>query len=144
MQRNDLLKEKLARKTIKVLVAKLGLDGHDRGAKIIARGLRDSGFEVIYTGIRQTPEQVVQAAIQEDVDVIGISILSGAHNVLIPKVLELLKEHGAEDIPVIVGGIIPTDDAKRLLELGVKKVFIPGTPMKEIVKIIEDVVSGKL
>ncbi len=139
MQRNDLLREKLTRKTIKVLVAKLGLDGHDRGAKIIARGLRDAGFEVIYTGIRQTPEQVVQAAIQEDVDVIGISILSGAHMALIPKVLELLKENGAEDIPVVVGGIIPTDDAKKLVEMGVKKVFIPGTPMKEIVKIIEEV-----
>lgn len=117
MQREKILKEKLSDKKIKVLVAKLGLDGHDRGAKTIVRALRDAGMEVIYTGIRQTPEQVVEAAIQEDVDAIGISILSGAHMALIPKVMELLRDKGAADIIVTVGGIIPTDDIIKLKEL---------------------------
>ena len=143
MQREEILKEKLSEKKIKVLVAKLGLDGHDRGAKIIARALRDAGMEVIYTGIRQTPEQVVEAAIQEDVDAIGISILSGAHMALVPKVLELLKAKGAEDILVTVGGIIPTDDIHKLKKLGVAEVFIPGTPLKEIINFIKTHVSKK-
>jgi len=143
MAKTDILFERLAKRKIKVLIAKLGLDGHDRGAKVLARSLRDAGFEVIYTGIRQTPEQVVEAAIQEDVDVIGISILSGAHMALIPKVLEMLKEKGAGDIPVLAGGIIPTEDAKKLIELGVKRVFIPGTPLKEIVETINRVVEER-
>jgi methylmalonyl-CoA mutase C-terminal domain/subunit len=138
MQREEILREKLGKKRIKILVAKLGLDGHDRGAKILARSLRDYGFEVIYTGIRQTPEQVVEAAIQEDVDVVGISILSGAHKVLVPQVIKLLKEKSAEDIMVLVGGIIPTDDIPKLKEAGVSEVFIPGTPIKEIVEYIEN------
>ena len=143
MQKEEILRDKLGKKRIKILVAKLGLDGHDRGAKILARSLRDYGFEVIYTGIRQTPEQVVEAAIQEDVDVIGISILSGAHKVLVPRVIELLKEKGAEDIMVLVGGIIPTDDIPKLKNSGVSEVFIPGTPIKEIVEYIEKKIEAK-
>ena len=143
MQKEKFLKERLEGRKIKVLVAKLGLDGHDRGAKIIARALRDAGMEVVYTGIRQTPEQVVEAAIQEDVDVIGISILSGAHMALVPKVLKLLKEKGADDIVVTVGGIIPTDDIKKLKEMGVAEVFIPGTPLKEIINFIKKAVSER-
>jgi methylmalonyl-CoA mutase C-terminal domain/subunit len=119
---------------IKVLVAKLGLDGHDRGAKVVARALKDSGMEVIYTGIRQTPEQVVETAIQEDVDVIGISILSGAHIHHIDRLIKLLKEKGIEDIPVFVGGTIPIPDIKKLEKMGVKKVFPPGTSLKDIVE----------
>ena len=120
-------------KRFKVLVAKLGLDGHDRGAKVVARALKDAGFEVIYTGIRQTPEQVVEAAIQEDVDVIGVSILSGAHMTLMKRLMELLKDYGADDIPVFLGGTIPIPDIKPLLEMGVRDVFLPGTPLKEII-----------
>ncbi len=121
---------------IKVLVAKLGLDGHDRGAKVVARALRDAGFEVIYTGIRQTPEQVVEAAIQEDVDVIGVSILSGAHMTLMKRLMELLREYGAEDIPVFLGGTIPIPDIEPIKRMGVREVFLPGTSLKEIVEMV--------
>ena len=124
-------------KPIRVLVAKPGLDGHDRGAKMIARALRDAGMEVIYTGLRQTPEQIVAAAIQEDVDVIGMSILSGAHNHLFPKVIGLLKEQNAEDIMVIAGGVIPEDDIPALKEAGVAAIFTPGALTSEIVQFIK-------
>jgi methylmalonyl-CoA mutase C-terminal domain/subunit len=123
-------------KTIRVLIAKPGLDGHDRGAKIIARALRDAGMEVIYTGLRQTPEQIVETAIQEDVDVIGLSVLSGAHNFLFPRVLELLKEKKALDILVIGGGIIPEEDISKLKEAGVAEIFTPGTSTADITKFI--------
>lgn len=125
-------------RTIRVLIAKPGLDGHDRGAKVIARALRDAGMEVIYTGLRQTPEQIVEAAIQEDVDVIGLSILSGAHNVLFPRIMELLKERGAEDILVIGGGVIPHDDIPYLKQCGIAEVFTPGTPISTIVEFIKN------
>ncbi len=121
---------------IRVLVSKPGLDGHDRGAKVIARALRDAGMEVIYTGLRQTPEQIVNAAIQEDVDVIATSILSGAHGTLLPKIAELLKEQGAEDILFIGGGVIPDEDIPELIESGVKAIFTPGTPTSETVEFI--------
>ncbi len=124
-------------KTIRVLIAKPGLDGHDRGAKVIARALRDSGMEVIYTGLRQTPEQIVETAIQEDVQVIGLSILSGAHNFLFPRVMELLREKNAEDILVIGGGVIPEEDIPGLKEAGIKEVFTPGTPTSEIINFIK-------
>jgi methylmalonyl-CoA mutase C-terminal domain/subunit len=124
-------------KKIRVLVAKPGLDGHDRGAKVVARALRDAGMEVIYTGLRQTPEMIVESAVQEDVDVIGLSILSGAHMALFPKVVELLQEEGADDILVIGGGIIPEDDVATLKESGVAEIFGPGTPLSEIVEYIE-------
>ena len=123
---------------IRVLVAKVGLDGHDRGAKVIASFLRDAGMEVIYTGLRQTPEMVVQAALQEDVDVIGISILSGAHNTVFPKILSLLKEKGLSDILLTGGGIIPENDMKKLNEMGVGKLFPPGTETKIIVDYITE------
>ncbi|WP_297437118.1 cobalamin B12-binding domain-containing protein [Thermococcus sp.] len=129
------------RSKVRVLIAKPGLDGHDRGAKVIARALRDAGFEVIYTGIRQTPEQIVESVIQEDVDVLGISILSGAHMVLIPKILRLLEERDLkpnEDVLITAGGIIPPDDAKKLEELGVGRVFGPGSPISEIVEFIDE------
>ncbi|MDW8044760.1 MAG: cobalamin B12-binding domain-containing protein [Nitrososphaerota archaeon] len=125
---------------IRVLIAKPGLNGHDRGAKVVARALRDSGMEVIYLGMRLTPEQIVSAAIQEDVDVIGLSILSGAHDTLVPEVMRLLKERNVEDIKVIVGGIIPTDDVRKLKEMGVAEVFGPGTDTSRIVKFIEEIV----
>ena len=121
---------------IRVLVAKPGLDGHDRGAKVVARAMRDAGFEVIYTGLRQTPEQVAEAAIQEDVDVIGLSILSGAHMRLFPEIMKLLKEKGIDDVLVIAGGIIPEDDIKPLKKMGIKAIFGPGTPTTEIVEFI--------
>jgi methylmalonyl-CoA mutase C-terminal domain/subunit len=121
---------------IRVLVAKPGLDGHDRGAKVIARALRDAGMEVIYTGLRQTPEMIVNASLQEDVDVIGLSILSGAHNAIVPRVTELLKQNNAEDILVLVGGIIPNVDIDPLKKAGVAAVFQPGTPMDDIVQFI--------
>ncbi len=121
---------------IRVLVAKPGLDGHDRGALVIAQALRDEGMEVIYTGLRQTPEQIVYSAIQEDVDVIGLSILSGAHNELVPEVMRLLKENEAEDICVVVGGVIPEEDIPFLESVGVKKVFTPGTPTQEVAQFI--------
>lgn len=118
---------------IRVLIAKPGLDGHDRGAKVVARALRDAGMEVIYTGLRQTPEMVAEAALQEDVDAIGLSILSGAHMALVPRVLELLKENGQEQVTVFVGGIIPDEDIPRLLELGVAGVYGPGTLTEDII-----------
>jgi methylmalonyl-CoA mutase C-terminal domain/subunit len=124
----------------RVVVAKVGLDGHDRGAKIIARALRDAGMEVIYTGLHQTPEQVVETAIQEDADAIGISILSGAHMTLIPRIIELLKENEAEDILVFCGGTIPKDDIRRLKELGVGEIFTPGTPTKKAVEYVRQAV----
>jgi methylmalonyl-CoA mutase C-terminal domain/subunit len=129
-------------RTIRVVVAKVGLDGHDRGAKIIARALRDAGMEVIYTGLHQTPEQVVEAAIQEDVDAIGISILSGAHMTLIPKVMDLLRENEAEDILVFCGGTIPKGDIPKLEETGVGAVFTPGTPTKEAVEYVRQAVPA--
>ena len=128
-------------RTIRVVVAKVGLDGHDRGAKIIARALRDAGMEVIYTGLHQTPEQVVEAAIQEDADAIGISILSGAHMTLIPRIIELLEENEAEDILVFCGGTIPRDDIQRLKELGVGEIFTPGTPTQKAVEYVRQAVS---
>jgi len=117
---------------IKVLIAKPGLDGHDRGAKVLARGLRDEGFEVVYTGLRQTPEMVVTAALQEDVDVVGLSILSGAHMTLLPRICDLLRERGLGDVLVTAGGIIPDDDVPRLREIGVAAVFGPGTTIGEV------------
>ena len=119
-----------------MIVAKPGLDGHDRGAKVVARALRDAGMEVIYTGLRQTPEQVVEAALQEDVDVIGLSILSGAHGYLVPRMMELLRKAGAADVLVTVGGIIPEEDVKALEAAGVRGIFGPGTPTDAIVKFI--------
>lgn len=125
----------MSNRKIRVLIAKPGLDGHDRGARVIARALRDAGMEVIYTGLHQTPEQIVEAAIQEDVDVVGLSILSGAHMTLIPMVTQLLRERGAGDITVIAGGIIPEKDIKTLKEGGwVKEIFTPGTPLDDIVE----------
>jgi methylmalonyl-CoA mutase C-terminal domain/subunit len=118
---------------IRVVVAKPGLDGHDRGAKIVARALRDAGMEVIYTGLHQTPEQIVETAIQEDADAVGISILSGAHMTLVPRILDLLRDQGADDVLVVVGGTIPTDDVAELKERGVAAVFTPGAPTSEIV-----------
>jgi methylmalonyl-CoA mutase C-terminal domain/subunit len=129
-------------RTIRVVVAKVGLDGHDRGAKIIARALRDAGMEVIYTGLHQTPEQVVETAIQEDVDAIGISILSGAHMTLIPRIIDLLQENEAEDILVFCGGTIPKDDISRLKEMGVGEIFTPGTPTRKAVEYVEQAVPG--
>ena len=123
---------------VRVLVAKVGLDGHDRGAKVIATALRDAGMEVIYTGLRQTAEMVVTAALQEDVDAIGISILSGAHNTVFPKVIAMMKEKGMDDVLLTGGGIIPEDDMKALNEMGVGKLFPPGTPTSEISKYITD------
>jgi len=125
---------------IRVLIAKPGLDGHDRGAKIIARALRDAGMEVIYTGLRQTPEQIVAAAVQEDVDAIGLSILSGAHNVLFPEIMRLLKEEDAVDIVVFAGGIIPEQDIPRLKEMGIRDIFLPGTPTSTAVEAIRSAV----
>ena len=121
---------------IRVVIAKPGLDGHDRGAKIIARALRDAGMEVIYTGLHQTPEQIVETAIQEDADAVGISILSGAHMTLVPRVVKLLKEQGADDVIVTVGGTIPAEDANELKEQGVAEVFTPGAPTSEIVEFL--------
>ena len=128
----------MAERKIRILVAKPGLDGHDRGAKIVARTLRDAGFEVIYTGLHQTPEQVVATAVQEDVDAIGLSVLSGAHNYLFKRVLELLKEKGAQDIAVFGGGIIPPADIEALKGFGVKEIFTPGTSTQEIVRFVRE------
>jgi methylmalonyl-CoA mutase, C-terminal domain len=125
---------------IRVLIAKPGLDGHDRGAKVIARALRDAGMEVIYTGLRQTPEMIVEAALQEDVDVVGLSILSGAHMTLIPRILELMRERNLSDIKVIVGGTLPDDDAEALKKLGVSEVFGPGSNLDAIVQYIRSVI----
>jgi methylmalonyl-CoA mutase C-terminal domain/subunit len=125
-----------------VLVAKPGLDGHDRGAKVIARALRDAGMEVIYTGLRQTPEMIVNAALQEDVQVIGLSILSGAHNVIVPRVMELLREHDMTDVAVIVGGTVSDADAGQLRLLGVAEIFQPGAPLENIVRFIRTRAGG--
>jgi methylmalonyl-CoA mutase C-terminal domain/subunit len=125
----------MARK-IRVVIAKPGLDGHDRGAKIIARALRDAGMEVIYTGLRQTPEQIVNAALQEDADVIGLSILSGAHNHIAPKLMQLVKEKGLDDVLIVLGGIIPDVDIPGLKAMGIKGVFLPGAPMQDIIDFI--------
>ena len=123
---------------IRVVMAKSGLDGHDRGAKVIARALRDAGMEVIYTGLRQTPEQIVEAALQEDADVIGVSILSGAHNHICPRLVDLLKARGMNDVLVVVGGIIPDIDIPALTALGIEGIFQPGTPMQAIIDFIEE------
>ncbi|MGH9442964.1 MAG: cobalamin B12-binding domain-containing protein [Thermoanaerobaculia bacterium] len=128
---------------LRILVAKPGLDGHDRGAKVVARALRDAGMEVIYTGLRQTPAQVAAAAVQEDVDCVGISILSGAHNVLVPEILEELKKRGGSDIPVFVGGIIPDKDIETLLGIGVRKIFLPGSSTRDIVAFIEQEIGQR-
>ncbi|MGZ4789908.1 MAG: cobalamin B12-binding domain-containing protein [Terriglobales bacterium] len=133
----------MAEQKIRVLVAKPGLDGHDRGAKVIARALRDAGMEVIYTGLRQTPEMIVNAALQEDVDVIGLSILSGAHNSIVPRVMELTKQNQMDDVLVLVGGIIPDQDIASLKQIGVAGVFQPGTPMEEIVQFIKSNVKPR-
>jgi len=125
-------------KKIRVLIAKPGLDGHDRGAKIIARALRDAGMEVIYTGLHQTPEQVVAAALQEDVDAIGLSILSGAHNYLFPRILELMKEKGLEEVMLFGGGIIPDEDIPKLKAIGVKEIFTPGTSTEQVIKFLKE------
>jgi methylmalonyl-CoA mutase C-terminal domain/subunit len=129
---------------IRVLIAKPGLDGHDRGAKVIARALRDAGMEVIYSGLRQTPEQVAAAAIQEDVDVVGLSILSGAHNALFPEILKLLKERGGEDIVVLAGGIIPEKDIAPLKQLGIREIFLPGTSTQTLVDFIREAAAEKV
>ena len=121
---------------LRVIIAKPGLDGHDRGAKVIARALRDAGMEVIYTGLRQTPEQIVAAALQEDADVIGLSILSGAHNHIAPRLMALLHDRGLDDVLVLIGGIIPDVDVPRLKEIGIKGIFLPGTPMQGIIDFI--------
>jgi len=128
----------MADRKIRVLIAKPGLDGHDRGAKIIARALRDAGMEVIYTGLRQTPEMIASAAAQEDVDVIGLSILSGAHNTLCPQLMELLRQKGMSDVTVLVGGIIPQADIASLKKAGVAEIFLPGTSTQEIVKFVQE------
>src|ERR1044072_5326478 len=128
----------MSSRKIRVLVAKPGLDGHDRGAKVIARALRDAGMEVIYTGLRQTPEMIAAAALQEDVDAVGVSILSGAHNTLCPRIVELLRERGMDDCLVVVGGIIPQEDIVRLKEQGVAEVFLPGTSTEDIVTFLRD------
>ncbi|MBN9656998.1 MAG: cobalamin B12-binding domain-containing protein [Acidobacteria bacterium] len=127
---------------IRVLVAKPGLDGHDRGAKVIARALRDAGMEVIYTGLRQTPEMIVNAALQEDVQVIGLSILSGAHNAIVPRVMAMLREKEMDDVVVVVGGTVPDDDAVRLKELGVAAVFQPGAALDDIVAFVKSAVRA--
>ncbi|MDY1590894.1 MAG: cobalamin B12-binding domain-containing protein [Methanofastidiosum sp.] len=128
-------------KKLRILIAKPGLDGHDRGAKVVARALRDAGMEVIYTGLRQTPESIVETALQEDVDAIGLSILSGAHNHLFKKIIDLLKKEGAEDIPIFGGGIIPEDDMPYLTNIGVKKIFGPGTSTEKIVTYIKEMTN---
>jgi methylmalonyl-CoA mutase C-terminal domain/subunit len=128
----------VAERTVRVVVAKPGLDGHDRGAKIVARALRDAGFEVIYTGLHQTPEQVVATALQEDADAIGLSVLSGAHNYLFKRVLELLREKGADDVVVFGGGIIPPEDIAALKEAGVKEIFTPGTSTQDIIRFVRE------
>ena len=131
------------KRRVRVMVAKPGLDGHDRGARIIARAYRDAGFEVVYTGLHQTPEEIVEAAIQEDVDMIGLSSLAGAHKYLFPAVVELLRERAADDIVVCGGGIIPDDDIEKLKKSGVKEVFTPGTPLDDIVKWVEHNVTPR-
>jgi len=131
----------MSSRKIRVLIAKPGLDGHDRGAKVVARALRDAGFEVIYTGLHQTPEQIAETAIQEDVDIIGLSCLSGAHMTLFPKVAELLKEKGAEDIAITAGGIIPDEDAQKLKKAGITEIFGPGTSLDEIIEFHRNIIK---
>ncbi len=133
----------MSERKIRILVAKPGLDGHDRGAKVVARALRDAGFEVIYTGIRQTPQMIVEAALQEDVDVVGLSILSGAHMALAPKVMEALRENGMTDVLVLIGGIIPDEDVAALQAIGIEGVFGPGTSTQEIVDFINSQVGAR-
>jgi methylmalonyl-CoA mutase C-terminal domain/subunit len=133
----------MAEKRLRILVAKPGLDGHDRGAKIIARALRDGGFEVIYTGLHQTPEMIAEAAVQEDADAVGLSVLSGAHMTLFPEVMRLLKERGAGEIAVFGGGIIPDDDAVKLKEIGVRQIFTPGASTEDIVKWVRENVAAR-
>lgn len=133
----------MAEKRLRILVAKPGLDGHDRGAKIIARALRDGGFEVIYTGLHQTPEMIAEAAVQEDVDAVGLSILSGAHMTLFPEVIRLLKEKGADDVTIFGGGIIPDEDARKLAEMGVKRIFTPGASTEDIIKWVSETVQPR-
>ena len=131
----------MSERPLKVLIAKPGLDGHDRGAKVLARGLRDEGFEVVYTGLRQTPEMVVTAALQEDVDVVGLSILSGAHMALAPRILELLKANGQENVRVFIGGIIPDEDMPRLKEMGITGIYGPGASTDEIIRDVREAVK---
>jgi methylmalonyl-CoA mutase, C-terminal domain len=131
----------MTEKKIRVLVAKPGLDGHDRGAKVVARALRDAGMEVIYTGLRQTPEMIAEAALQEDVDVVGLSILSGAHMALAPRILELLKANGQEDVHVFMGGIIPDEDMPRLKEMGVSGIYGPGASTEDIIKDVREAIK---
>ena len=133
----------MAEKRLRILVAKPGLDGHDRGAKIIARALRDGGFEVIYTGLHQTPEMIAEAAVQEDADAVGLSVLSGAHMTLFPEVMRLLKERGAGEIAVFGGGIIPDDDAEKLKQQGVRQIFTPGASTEDIVKWVRENVAAR-
>jgi methylmalonyl-CoA mutase, C-terminal domain len=133
----------MAEKRLRILVAKPGLDGHDRGAKIIARALRDGGFEVIYTGLHQTPEMIAEAAVQEDADAVGLSVLSGAHMTLFPEVMRLLKERGAGEIAVFGGGIIPEDDAEKLKQAGVRQIFTPGASTEDIVKWVRENVAAR-
>jgi len=133
----------MSTRKIRVLVAKPGLDGHDRGAKVIARALRDAGMEVIYTGLRQTPEMIAAAALQEDVDAVGVSILSGAHNTLCPRIVQLLREKGMDNTLVLVGGIVPQEDVPKLKEQGVAAIFLPGTSTEDIVKFLRDNVKPR-
>jgi methylmalonyl-CoA mutase C-terminal domain/subunit len=128
---------------LRVLIAKPGLDGHDRGAKVIARALRDAGMEVIYTGLRQTPEMIAEAALQEDVDAVGLSILSGAHNTLLPRTVELMRQYGMGDVPMFAGGIIPDEDVPGLKQAGIAEVFGPGTPLTQIVEFIQTTCRAK-
>ena len=131
------------RQKVRILVAKPGLDGHDRGAKVVARALRDAGFEVVYTGLHQTPEMIASAAVQEDVDAVGLSIMSGAHHTLFPAVIDALEKRGATDVVVFGGGIVPDDDLERLTKAGVRKVFKPGTPLNEIVDWVDEHVKAR-
>jgi methylmalonyl-CoA mutase, C-terminal domain len=132
----------MSKRKIRVLVAKPGLDGHDRGAKVVARALRDAGMEVIYTGLRQTPEMIAEAALQEDVDAVGLSILSGAHNALAPRIMELLRANGQEDVKVFLGGIVPNEDIASLMDLGITGVYGPGTLTDDIIRDINNAVMG--
>jgi methylmalonyl-CoA mutase, C-terminal domain len=137
------MEAKMPDQPIRVLVAKPGLDGHDRGAKVVARALRDAGMEVIYTGIRQTPEMIAEAAVQEDVDVVGLSILSGAHLDLFPRIVQLLREKGKDEVLLVCGGIIPDEDMPRLKEMGFRGVFGPGTPTPELVRFVQDAMAQR-
>jgi len=141
MERNETTEQR--KRKVRVLVAKPGLDGHDRGARIIARAYRDAGFEVVYSGLHQSPEEIVQAAIQEDVDMVGLSSLAGAHMYLLPRVVELLRDKGAGDIVVCGGGIFPEEDIPKLKEAGIKEIFTPGTPLGEIVRWVEQHVEPR-